>query len=168
MPNAKFPSGSWDLFLETLFCFHWSYSWSGCFISNSNSAHVKKNFHVTVSAHLSCCNKKYFASVLWSSSHIISQFLYLLSQGLIEKLINSYYCMLQGCGYQGESFVEKSKFLVFPQGKKPIWSKLWRILNWLKMWIGKPDLLIDLISLVFLMIIILPVRRKCNWLFNGR
>lgn len=133
MPNAKFPSGSWDLFLESLFCFHWSYSWSDCFILNSNHIYIKKDFHITVSAHLSSCSEKYFASVLWSSSHIISHFLYLLSQGLIEKLINSYCCMLQYCGYQGESCVEKSKFLVFLQGWKPIWSKLWRILNFLKM-----------------------------------
>lgn len=52
--------------------------------------YVLKIFHVKISAHLSSCNKKYFASVLWSSSHIISQFQYLLSQGVIEKLYFSY------------------------------------------------------------------------------
>lgn len=118
MPNAKFPSGSWDLYLESLFCFHWSYSWSRlfyikfklyiyifpcyniCFIYVSMLQYlfyIKFKFyiyiyifHVTISAHLSSCNKKYFASVLWSPSHVIRQFLCLLSPGLIEKLYFSY------------------------------------------------------------------------------
>lgn len=64
--------------------------------------------------------------------------------------------------------LRKSTFLVFLQSEKPVWSKFWSILNFLKMWIGKPGLLFGLISLVFLMVVILLVRNTCNWLFSGR
>lgn len=58
--------------------------------------------------------------------------------------------------------------LVSVQGRKPFWSTCWRILKCLTLWIGKLDSLVGWYLLILLSERILPVRKKCSWLFNGR